>query len=176
MSDAFGTALWAIDFLFTNAQNGSTGANFHGGGDGTGYTPIADDNGNVVGARPLFYGIFLFARRGRGQCSRPPARHVAELQRLRGRASAGHDERRPLQQGHSTTVHATVDVGEAITSATATHLPVPRSGRPRESCWVERSIQADGGFAPNAPEPPPTSGLTLRFDLPPASAVLISVQ
>ena len=43
VSDAFGSALWAIDFLFTNAANGSSGVNFHGGGQGTGYTPIADD-------------------------------------------------------------------------------------------------------------------------------------
>ena len=29
VSDAYGTALWAIDFLFLNAQYGSAGTNFH---------------------------------------------------------------------------------------------------------------------------------------------------
>ncbi len=30
MSDAYGTALWVIDFLFGNAQYGSSVANFRG--------------------------------------------------------------------------------------------------------------------------------------------------
>ena len=32
ISDAFGTALWALEFCFTLAENGATGVNFHGGG------------------------------------------------------------------------------------------------------------------------------------------------
>ena len=61
-----GTALWAIDFLFTNAQNGSTGVNFHGGGDSTGYTPIADSGDAVVDVRPEYYGISLFTLAAHG--------------------------------------------------------------------------------------------------------------
>ena len=52
VSDAYGTALWTLDFMFTCALNGGQGVNFHGGGDGTGYTPIADNGTTVVQARP----------------------------------------------------------------------------------------------------------------------------
>jgi hypothetical protein len=66
ISNTFGTALWAIDFLFANARLGSSGVNFHGGGASPGYTPIADDGQAVVGVRPEYYGILLFSLMGAG--------------------------------------------------------------------------------------------------------------
>lgn len=61
ISDAYGAALWSLDFLCTLATNGAQGLNFHGGGDGTGYTPIADNGTMVVQARPEFYGLKMFS-------------------------------------------------------------------------------------------------------------------
>jgi hypothetical protein len=66
VSDAYCSSLWIVDFLFDCALNGSVGANFHGGGSGSGYTPIADSGGAVVGARPEYYGILFFTLAGRG--------------------------------------------------------------------------------------------------------------
>ncbi len=61
VSDAYGTALWTLDFMFTIALNGGQGVNFHGGGSGPGYTPIADNGSTVIQARPEFYGLKLFS-------------------------------------------------------------------------------------------------------------------
>ena len=61
VSDAYGAALWTLDFMFALATNGCQGVNFHGGGDGTGYTPIADNGTTVVQARPEFYGLKMFS-------------------------------------------------------------------------------------------------------------------
>ena len=66
VSDAYGTALWAIDYMFTLALNGCQGLNFHGGGNGTGYTPIADNGTSVVQARPEFYGLKVFSLLSQG--------------------------------------------------------------------------------------------------------------
>jgi hypothetical protein len=66
VSDAYASSLWVIDYLFNCVQGGASGVNFHGGGDGPGYTPIADSAGSVVGARPEFYGILLFTLAGQG--------------------------------------------------------------------------------------------------------------
>lgn len=66
VSDAYASSLWVIDFLFNCAQGGASGVNFHGGGDGTEYTPIADNDGVVVEVRPEFYGILLFTLAGQG--------------------------------------------------------------------------------------------------------------
>ena len=38
----------------------------HGGGNAPGYTPIADDSGAVIEARPEYYGLLLFALAGTG--------------------------------------------------------------------------------------------------------------
>lgn len=61
ISDAYGTALWALDFMFTCALNGAQGVNFHGGGNTTGYTPIADNGTNVVQVRAVYYGLKMFS-------------------------------------------------------------------------------------------------------------------
>jgi hypothetical protein len=66
VSNAFGTALWVIDFLFTCAVAGCTGVNMHSGGSGPGYTPIAEREGVVIEARPGFYGMFMFAQGAQG--------------------------------------------------------------------------------------------------------------
>jgi hypothetical protein len=61
VSDAYGTALWALDFMFTSAINGAQGVNFHGGGNTAIYTPILDNGTNVIQARPVFYGLKMFS-------------------------------------------------------------------------------------------------------------------
>jgi hypothetical protein len=66
VSDGYGSSLWILDFIFDCVAGGAAGTNFHGGGNGPGYTPIADSSGTVVAARPEFYGILLFTLAGIG--------------------------------------------------------------------------------------------------------------
>jgi len=66
VSDSYASALWVIDFLFNCAQGGAVGVNFHGGGNSSGYTPIANSGGSVIEARPEYYGMLLFALAGPG--------------------------------------------------------------------------------------------------------------
>jgi hypothetical protein len=54
-----------IDFMYNCAQGGSTGVTFHGGSN-LNYTVIDDSNGTVVSARPIYYGILMFALAGQG--------------------------------------------------------------------------------------------------------------
>jgi hypothetical protein len=65
--NSYASALWVIDDLFTLAANNCEGANFHSGGNWTGYTPIADLRGSVVGPRPEYYGIYFFTLAGKGE-------------------------------------------------------------------------------------------------------------
>lgn len=66
VSDSYASSLWVIDHLFNIALGGASGVNLHGGGSGNGYTPIADDSGAVIEARPEFYGVLLFTMAGQG--------------------------------------------------------------------------------------------------------------
>jgi len=66
VSNSYASSLWVIDYLFDCALGGASGVNFHGGGNGSGYTPIADSGGAIVGPRPEYYGILLFTLAGQG--------------------------------------------------------------------------------------------------------------
>jgi hypothetical protein len=62
VTNAEGAALWALDFLFANAQYQSTGVNFMGGGDTNDFTPIYDNGTNVTKIGPDYYAMFAYAR------------------------------------------------------------------------------------------------------------------
>lgn len=63
-SNAYGAALFAVDFMFTAAQSGFAGINFSSGMTGSNgslpYTPISDTLGTCFGGTPEYYGIYLF--------------------------------------------------------------------------------------------------------------------
>jgi hypothetical protein len=65
VSDAYASALWVLDFMYNCALGGSSGVNFHGGST-LNYTVIADNNGTVIGPRPIYFGILMFALAGQG--------------------------------------------------------------------------------------------------------------
>jgi hypothetical protein len=62
----FASALWSADLMYQLASAGGTGINFHGGGYGW-YTPIAGTQEDGFVARPIYYGMLLFAQAGAGQ-------------------------------------------------------------------------------------------------------------
>lgn len=64
VSNTFASALWGLDYMFALAEHGDAGVNFHGGGAGA-YTPIAFSAGQFS-ARPLYYGMLLFAQAAAG--------------------------------------------------------------------------------------------------------------
>jgi len=66
LSDVFGASLWTSDFMFSLANGGISGVNFHGGDTGN-YTPIAVSLNGNVSVRPEYYGIMLFKYAASGQ-------------------------------------------------------------------------------------------------------------
>ena len=66
VSDTFASALWGADLMYQLASGGGMGINFHGGGYGW-YTPIAGTREDGFMARPIYYGMLLFAQAGSGQ-------------------------------------------------------------------------------------------------------------
>ena len=60
VSNAFGAALWSLDFMSTVALNGGQGINFHGGGRSP-YSPIVDNGKAVTAVGPEFYGLKMFS-------------------------------------------------------------------------------------------------------------------
>lgn len=58
VSDAFASALWALNFMYEMAKDSCAGVNFHGGLSGTYNIFSLEDN--IYHARPIAYGILAF--------------------------------------------------------------------------------------------------------------------
>jgi len=61
VSDTLGAALWGAELMFQIAAAGGAGVNFHAGEDKV-YTPISHGRGGGLTARPLYYGMLMFAQ------------------------------------------------------------------------------------------------------------------
>lgn len=72
VSDTFGAALWALDFMFSLAYAGCAGVNIETGVNQLGfvssYSPIRRNEHGVPFAMPLYYGMLAFAQASRGRC------------------------------------------------------------------------------------------------------------
>jgi len=177
ISDGYGTAIWVLDFLFTNALHGSAGVNFHGGGNGTGYTPIADNKSVVVEARPDYYGMFLFAQAGQGDL-------YATTVTIAGVNFSGYTL--GLADGTTSvvlvnkdevqTVRATIALGKAAASAALTLLTGPSLASTTGFTVGGAVIASDGSWTAEPTSAVPVTGATLVVDVPPASAALLRVQ
>jgi hypothetical protein len=71
VSDTMAGALWALDYMFTLAQNGCAGVNMETGVNHldfiSSYSPIGDDEHGHYSAKPEYYGMLAFSLAGRGQ-------------------------------------------------------------------------------------------------------------
>ncbi len=71
VSDAFGSALWTLDFMHALAQAGCAGVNIETGVNQLGfissYSPIGDDEHRHYRAKPDYYGMLAFAQGCRGE-------------------------------------------------------------------------------------------------------------
>ncbi len=183
VSNAFGSALWAIDFLFQNAENGSSGVNFHGGGagqDGSGafiYTPINEANGVVTGAQPIFYGMLLVTSAGNGDVLATTAK--ASSVNFTAYAVAQADGSTNLVLNNKDTanaVDATVDVGTSIGTASVVFLQAASLLATSDVTFAGDAISTGGSWTPKPAWTLPVSGHTVSIVLPPASAALLHVQ
>jgi len=184
VSDSYASALWAIDYLFDCAQASAAGVNFHGGGSGTGYTPIANSGSVVIEARPEFYAMLLFTLAGQGT--------LYSTQLLAGslnatayavKNSSGGLNIVVLNKDSTQNLQLSIQLPQSATSATLmqmTQLTQGASG-PNLSASSGVTIQGatvgnDGSFSPSAAYVMTPSGTQLNCYVPMLSAVLIQVS
>ena len=172
VSDSYASALWVIDHLFTCASNGAQGINLHGGGDSTGYTPIADSNGVVVEARPEFYGVTLFTLAGQGTLQQTSINSGSvnatayAIQAVSGALSIIINNKDSVQY-----LNVTLQLPQAAQSATLLQMTGPSLSATSGMTIQGASIQPDGTFSPG----PATTLPTLACMVSPLSVALIQV-
>lgn len=65
VSNVYGSALWALDNIFTMALGGASGVHFHGG-DTAKYSPFNFGSERVTDIRPLYYALLFSKMMGEG--------------------------------------------------------------------------------------------------------------
>ena len=183
ISDSYASSLWVVDYLFDCALGGSTGANFHGGGDGSGYTPIANSGGSVVEARPEFYGILFFTLAGQGTLNTTQlSAGGLNVTAYAVKTSSGGLNLVVNNKDSTQNLHLTINLPQEASSATLiamTQLSQGASG-PSLSATSGVTIQgasigADGSFSPDPAYALNPSGMQLQCYVPILSAVLIQI-
>ena len=175
VSNAYGSALWAADFLLLNALNGSAGVNFHGGWDDNGYTPIADSHGVPVEIRPVYYGMLFVAQIPQGPM------YVLNLSSdvsMTAYAVAGNDGATYLaiiNKDASNAVSATIDLGATATSASALVLAGAGLSATNGTTLGGSQITTSGAWSPNAEPSISADGSALSATVAAASAVLLKI-
>jgi hypothetical protein len=176
VSDAYGTALWTLDFMFTCALNGCQGVNFHGGGNITGYTPIADNGSTVLQAQPEFYGLKMFSLVPQGSVI-PAAIALGTninftaygVQRLGGGISAV-----LVNKETNYSVQVSINLGTMVAEAQLIELTGPALDSTNGYTIGGAEIDADGSWTGGVQSVTATTNGQLTITVPPISAVLLN--
>jgi hypothetical protein len=181
VSNAYATALWVLDFMYTCAQGGSTGVTFHSGFN-LNYTVIADSNGTVTGARPIYYGALMFALAGQGTIYKTTvAAGTLNLTAYAVKTSTGLSI---VIVNKDSTQNAEVLLSLPQVANTATVIEMTQSSGtgqgPSLSALSGVTIQGatvnvDGTFSPNAAYTLATGSANLICYVPYLSAILVQI-
>jgi hypothetical protein len=186
VSDALIAGLWGLDLMFVTAKNGGSGVNLHGGEmgmDGSAdfyYEPIKESGGVVMVVQPIYYSMLIMNLAGTGPMvsttvTTTNPNFTAYAIKATGFTSVVLDNK-----SATSGVNATVDLGAAVTSASAIYLQGTPAGSltaPAASVTLAGvSVTAAGVWNRNPPYTQTTSGNTVSVYVPPASAALVHVQ
>jgi hypothetical protein len=177
VSNSFGAALWALDFLFQTARYGCRGVNFHGGGSASGYSPIADDDGTTLQVRAEYYGMRLFREVGTGRLLNTAittslrSARALQLSAFAVEARDGRLSLLLLNKDAATDALVTIEADRSVRALSLLRLTAPSLG-------ATSGILLGG----SAGEPPTREvrqaglGREHAIALPPASALLVRTQ
>lgn len=184
VSDAYCSSLWIIDYLFDCAQGGASGVNFHGGGNGTGYTPIADSSGTVVEARPEFYGILFFTLAGQGTvCNTTVSAGSLNVTGYTVKTASGGLNLVVVNKDATQNLDLAITLPQTVSTATLLELTQLTAGATAPDLSATSgvtiqgaSVNIDGSFTPGAAYTLSPSGTQLTCYVPALSAVLIQLS
>jgi len=178
VSDTFASALWGADLMYQLAAAGGIGINFHGGGYGW-YTPIAGTVQHGFLARPIYYGMLLFAQAGAGHLieANLAARETAPLVTAYGliEDAGGRTVRAIVFNKHADrAIRLQITAGLPATHAHALRLVAPRLDDTTDETLGSNPVGASGAWQAAHQEILPTQDGAVTIEMPPASAALVT--
>jgi Glycosyl hydrolase family 79 C-terminal beta domain/Glycosyl hydrolase family 79, N-terminal domain len=175
VSNVFASALWGLDFMFTLAQNGAAGVNFHGGGDGL-YSPFAILPGEKYIARPLYYGMLLFKLASQGRLL--PVTISQTTVNLKAYAVLAQNKNVLLtliNKDQMQNAQVLIDFSGKFGKASALRLTAPSLHSTSDITLGGSSVESDGSWKPQFSEKIQKSGNYYSVLVPASSAILITL-
>jgi len=176
ISDIFASALWALDYMWTVAQNQGAGINFHGGNHAV-YTPIEVQNG-VVTARPEYYAMLAFKYGTRSSTVIAANTDHAAYQ-CSAYACINSDGTRTvtlINKDEVNNFYVTVQQGRSASSIQIARLIAPGMQSTEGIMFGGSAIKSDGTFAPSSLERYMVNKKSFSVNIPAASAAVITLQ
>jgi hypothetical protein len=185
VSDTLIAGLWSLDLMFVTAEHGGSGVNLHGGETGMDgsrpfyYEPIMENQGVVVQVQPVYYGMLLFSLAGQGSMLSTTAttsnpNFTAYAIKANGFTSVVLDNKNATSG-----VNATVNLGAALSSASAIYLRATPEGSltaaATDVTLAGANVTTAGVWAHDPPYIETTSGSTVSVYVPPGSAALVHI-
>ena len=177
VSDTFASALWGADLMYQLASAGGMGINFHGGGYGW-YTPIAGTQPDGFLARPIYYGMLLFAQAGPGQLveSKLDGADQAPLLTAYGlRSDSGATKVALFNKNSGKAVRLTI-AGAPAKRASVLRLHAPRIEDTTDTTFGGAVVGADGAWAPAYSEQASMENGSAVVELHAASGALVKFE
>jgi hypothetical protein len=174
VSDTLGAALWGAELMFQIAAAGGAGVNFHAGEDKI-YTPISHGRGGGLTARPLYYGMLMFAQ---APGDLVPARldsGGAALAAYAVRAADG-ALRLVLINKDARAASLRIESGRRFANGEVSRLTAPALDATTGVRLAGAAVDDYGGWAPAVREAAQFDGGAIVLDLPGASAALVTLQ
>jgi hypothetical protein len=176
VSNSYASSLWVIDFLFDVALGGGTGVNMHGGGRSPGYTPIADDDGGVVEARPEYYGLLLFALAGPGTLLETQlAAGTVDARAYAVRTASGGLNLVVVNKDTVQNMTLTIATNQNIQSATLQTMTGASLAATSGVTIQGATVNPDGSFFPASADTLTPAGTQTTCFIPALTAALISI-
>ena len=178
VSDTFASALWSADLMYQLASAGGTGINFHGGGYGL-YTPIAGTSEDGFLARPVYYGMLLFAQAGAGQLVESTLGQPEQAPLLTAyglRSTMGAMKVAAFNKHEDRGIHLTIDAGQRAQRVSALRLHAPRVDDATDTTFGGYPVGASGAWSAARKETLAVQNGAASIDLPSASAALITFE
>jgi len=175
VSDTYASALWGAELMFKLAAAGGSGINFHGGGYGW-YTPVAGAPARGFLARPLYYGMLLFAEAGPGALAAADTEGAtdAPLLSVYGlRDASGALKLAAFNKHADRDFTLLVDPGTPAATASAMRLVAPRLDDTADVTFAGAPVGPTGDWSPLIVENLALAGGLASLSLPRASAALI---
>jgi hypothetical protein len=178
VSDTFASALWGADLMYQLAVAGGMGINFHGGGRGW-YTPIAGTPESGFMARPIYYGMLLFAQAGAGQlveAKLEPGDHAGLLTAYGIRNNAGAIKVAVFNKHVDRGVRLAIDAGRGGQGVSSLHLQAPRVDSTTDATFGGAPVGASGAWSATRDETPAVENGAAVIEMPAASAALVTFE